>query len=140
MECVPTERVLMANCAEPLADSAAVPNAAEPSDQVTEPVGVPPKVVDTTAPSVTLCPKSDGLRLELAAVVLVATLTICCTDGDVLVTRLASPLYFAVREWVPTDSEETGICAELEDSATVPRTVAPSKNVSVPVAVPPNAD
>src|SRR6267154_1201146 len=119
MECAPTERVLMANCAEPLADSAAVPNAAEPSDQVTEPVGVPPKVVDTTAPSVTLCPKLDGLRLELAAVVLVATLTICCTDGDVLVTRLASP--FAVREWVPTDSEETGICAELEDSATVPR-------------------
>ena len=64
-------------------------------------------------------------------------LTVCVTGGEVLVVKFPSPLYTAVRLWVPTLNDEIGNVATPEAfSVTVPRVVAPSLNVTVPVGVP----
>ena len=75
-----------------------VPIGVAPSLKVTVPVGVPvPGAVGVTvAVKVTDWPKTEGLTEETPAVVVPALLTVCVKLGEVLVLKLASPLYTAV--------------------------------------------
>jgi hypothetical protein len=64
--------------------------------------------------------------------------TIWSRAGEVLALRLTSPEYSAVIEWVPT--ERLAVVREARPDAfsvAVPRLVAPSRNVTVPVGTPP---
>jgi ribosomal protein L11 len=137
MECVPTLRVDRASEAVP-ALSVAVPIEVAPSKNVTAPVGVPPVLV-TVVESVTDCPDVDGFADDVGALVVVVALFTVCESAvaDVLVANDALPLYVAVIECVPTDKLETASEAEPLLSVAVPIEVAPSKNVTVPVGVPP---
>ena len=56
---------------------------------------------------------------------------------DVLAVKLVSPLYFAVMECDPADKLASESCAALLETVAVPKDVVPSKNVTVPVGVPP---
>jgi hypothetical protein len=53
--------------------------------------------------------------------------------------KLLSPLYFAVTECEPTDKLDKESWAALLETAAVPKDVVPSRNVTVPVALPPKA-
>ena len=64
-------------------------------------------------------------------------MTVCVTAADVLAVKLVSPLYFAVMECEPTDKLDSESWAMLLETVAVPKEVAPSKNVTVPVVVPP---
>lgn len=66
-----------------------------------------------------------------------ARLTVCVRGTDVLAEKLLSPLYFAVMECEPTDKVDNESWAVLLETVAMPREVVPSKNVTVPVAVPP---
>jgi hypothetical protein len=59
---------------------------------------------------------------------------------EVLAEKAPSPLYAAVIECVPAASELTESDARPLASATLPITVAPSRNWTLPVGVPPAAD
>ena len=54
-----------------------------------------------------------------------------------LAVKLLSPLYFAVMECVPTDKLDSESCAMLLETVAVPKDVVPSRNVTLPVTVPP---
>src|SRR5437773_1798942 len=74
----------------------------------TLPVGVPaPGAIGLmVAVNVTDWPNTEGLAEALTVVVVLALLTVCVTFGDVLVRKLASPLYTAVIVWLPTERVE----------------------------------
>jgi hypothetical protein len=57
--------------------------------------------------------------------------------ADVLAVKLPSPLYLAVIECEPTDKLDSESWAVLLETAAVPKEVVPSRNVTVPVTVPP---
>src|SRR4030088_574961 len=75
-----------------------------PSWKVTVPVGVPEPggLAVTVAVKVTLCPETDGLTEELSAVVVGSWFTAWVRAAEVLVSKLASPLYMAVMLCEPT--------------------------------------
>jgi len=57
----------------------------------------------------------------------------------VLPEKVASPLYLAVIEWVPTDKPavlEVQVKGAAAGNVQVPIVAAPSRNVTVPVGVP----
>ena len=60
-------------------------------------------------------------------------LTVCVNADEVLPAKFASPEYLAVMECEPTASEEIASCALEFDKLEVPRAVAPSKKITVPV-------
>ena len=124
------------NCALPPADKLLVARAFEPSTNVTVPVGVPLADGCTAAVKVMDSPKAAGLRLEATVVAVVARVTVCVRGTDMLAEKLLSPLYFAVMECEPTDKLDSESCAALVETEAVPKEVVPSKNVTVPVAVP----
>ena len=62
---------------------------------------------------------------------------VCVTAIDALAVKLPSPLYLAVMECEPTDKLDSGSWAVLLETAAVPKEVVPSRNVTVPVTVPP---
>ena len=65
-----------------------------PSKKVTLPVGVPApgKTGTTAAVRVTACPNTDGFRLELTLVVVIALFTTCTNAEEVaLAMKLPSP-------------------------------------------------
>src|SRR5262249_19235516 len=102
----------------------------------TVPVSVPAGVGVTVAVNVTDCPTLAGLSEEVSAVVVVP-LTVCVRAADVLAAKLASPLYTAVIEWLPRVSVAVANVAVPEAlSVTALSVVAPSLNVTLPVAVP----
>jgi hypothetical protein len=70
-------------------------------------------------------------------VVVVAWLTVSVTAVDVLAVKLPSPLYFAVMECEPTDKLDSESWAILLETEQAPKEVVPSRNVTVPVTVPP---
>jgi hypothetical protein len=70
-------------------------------------------------------------------VVVVAWLTVSVTAVDALAVKLPSPLYFAVMECKPTDKLDSESWAILLETEAVPKDVVPSRNVTVPVGVPP---
>ena len=112
-----------------------VPRVVAPSVNVTGPVGVPMDDV-TIAVKVTADPKADGFRLELSAVAVGATFTVWVTAGAVLAPKPLAPEYPAITVWVPTVRFETLMLAWPSARVWVPRVVAPSVNVTVPVGVP----
>ena len=64
---------------------------------------------------------------------------VCDKALEVLAVVLASPLYAAVRECEPAPRVETESWPELFVRLMVPRSVAPSENETLPLAVPPKA-
>jgi hypothetical protein len=60
--------------------------------------------------------------------------TVSGIAAEVLPEKFVSPLYWAVMAWVPTESVETVICAELLDTLAKPRGVELSKKITAPVA------
>src|SRR6266436_1148333 len=64
---------------------------------------------------------------------------VCVREADVLAVKLLSPLYFAVMECEPTGKLESESWAALLETVTVPKDVLPSRNVTVPVGLPPKA-
>lgn len=80
------------------------------------------------------------MTLEASVVVVLAVLTVSTRAPDVLPVKFPSPLYFAVIECVPPRSGETLSCALLLETVADPSDVAPSKNVTLPVALPPLID
>jgi hypothetical protein len=134
----------MLSVADPPTTTAAVPRVAVPSLKVTVPVAVPAPVgAPSVAVKVTVCPTTEGDGVAFTVVVVAVLLTTCEYAGEVLVAKLASPLYTAVIECVPNASGVVlvafGILRVADPPATtlaVPRVAAPSLNVTVPVAVP----
>src|SRR5438045_3380855 len=98
------------------------------------PVGAPLADGWMATLNVTDCPNIAGFRLDATVAVAVAPLMICVTGTDVLAEKLPSPLYFAVMECDPADRLASESCAELLETVAAPKDVAPSRNVTVPVA------
>lgn len=71
--------------------TAAVPRFVVPLLNVTSPRGVPAYCGDTVAVSVIACPRVDGFKDELNAVVVVACLINWLTAVDVLLAYVESP-------------------------------------------------
>ena len=109
----------------------AVPSNVVPSKNFTVPVAVDGL---TVAVKVTLCLRFDGLLFEVSAVVVLALFTVCESVGDVLPENEASPPYTAVIECEPAARDEVEKLAVPPATVDVPRVVAPSLNVTVPVA------
>jgi hypothetical protein len=63
----------------------------------------------------------------------VGTFTVWISAAEVLAALLGSPLYCAVREWVPTASEEIVKLAMPAASVPVPISEPPSNRVTDPV-------
>jgi hypothetical protein len=150
MECVPIASGVifvafgMFKVAEPPATTVEVPRVVAPSLNVTEPVAVPaPVAAPRVAVKVTVCPTTEGDGVETTVVVVPVLLTTCEYAAEVLPAKLPSPLYTAVMECVPPASGVVfvafGMLSVADPPATtveVPIVVAPSLNVTVPVAVP----
>ena len=66
-------------------------------------------------------------------------MTVCVRAAEVVPEKFASPLYLAVIECEPVDKLDTDSCAALLETVAVPKDVAPSRKVIVPVALPPKA-
>ena len=111
---------------------AAVPRELTPSKNCTVPVG--PEEGLTVAVNVTCCPEPDGFNDDATTVVVLAALTVCVREGDVLPVKFASPLYLALMECAPTVRADVVSDALPPFKAAVPREFAPSKNCTVPVA------
>jgi hypothetical protein len=91
----------------------------------------------TVAVKVTGSPWADGLLFETRVVVVDALLTVWVIGLDVLLWKLASPPYVAVRVWVPTLNPEMVSDPLPLVIVDVPSKIVPSKNETVPVGVPP---
>jgi len=90
---------------------------------------------DTVAVKVTGCPVRAGLSLDVNVIVVAALFTVCESGGDVLPVWEPSPLYCAVMECVPTASVDVeNVATLLPFSVDEPSVMAPSMNVTVPVA------
>ena len=74
-----------------------------------------------------------------AVVVVGVGLTVTVCELEVLMEKLESPLYFAVMEWLATESAEEVNWAEPLEMETAPSAVDPSRKVIVPVGEPPKA-
>ena len=107
-----------------------------PSRNVTVPVVVPPADGATTAVNTMAWPRLDGFMFAETVVVVTDGLTVSMTEAEVLPANFVSPLYCAVSVCEPKESVGTEICARLFETFAVPSDVAPSKNVTVPVADP----
>ena len=116
--------------------SVPVPSSVAPSLNVTVPVGVPVVADFTVAVKVTAWPNADGFAEETTEVVEAAWFTACDNAGEVLPAKLASPLYTAVMECVPTVSVDVVNAAFPALSVPVPSVAVPFLNVTVPVGVP----
>src|SRR5436190_9383648 len=132
--------------AVPAASSATTPNTVDPSLKVMLPVGMPELPVGVTwAVNVTACPAAAGLRLDASDVLVAAGVgagfTVCDSAGEVLGADPESPPYSAVSECVPAARADVVKAARPDASrAEVPSTVAPSRNVTVPVGAAPEED
>jgi hypothetical protein len=132
-EWVPAVRVEVANAAAPL-DIVTVLRVAAPSLNVILPVAV---VGITMAFIVTCWPVTAGLGRAAIPVVVVAfaAATVTVTMADVLPLKARSPLYTAVREWLP--AVRVAVANEADPLLRVPGPSAavPSLKVTMPVAV-----
>src|SRR4051794_40415785 len=98
----------------------------------------PGETTATFAVNVMGGPAMDGLLEEMSVVVVEALLTVCEVTLDVLAPKLASPEYLMVIACVPTlsaDVEKLDWPAPF--SVVEARAAAPSRNVTVPLGVPP---
>ena len=117
--------------ADPAVIVTAVPRGEVPSRNCTVPVaegGV------TAAVNVTAWPAIEELTEELTVTPAVTLLTVCAKAAEVLALELASPLYAAVMECVPTAGLVLVKRAEPALTGTgLPKGVEPSENWTVPV-------
>src|SRR3989441_2175860 len=114
------------------------PSTVAPSRKVPVPVGTPAVEV-TVALRVTACPVVEGFGVEVRVVVVAAAagaFTTWVTTAEVLAANVALPPYAAVSGWLPAASVEVESDALPLTSGAVPSTVAPSRNVTVPVGTP----
>jgi hypothetical protein len=118
--------------------SVEVPRGVAPSKNVTVPVGVPAPGVTTAivAVRVLACPNTDGSGVEVSVAVVEAWFTVWVSTGEVEPVKPASPLYTAVSACDPTLNDDVVNDAAPPASVEVPRGVAPSKKLTVPVGVP----
>jgi hypothetical protein len=65
-----------------------------------------------------------------------ALFTVCSRLAEVLLLKLASPAYETVMVWAVTDNGDVVKVALPLDRLAVPKVVAPSRKVTVPVGVP----
>src|SRR6202171_1559498 len=126
--------------ATPLPFSVPLPSVVVPSRKVTVPVGVPEVLDVIVAVNVTGAPlDAEAAELTKAVVVAVAAagVMVSITAAEVLTAKFALALYLAVIECVPTVSVDVAkVATPLPFSVPVPRVVAPSRKVTVPVGVP----
>jgi hypothetical protein len=113
----------------------AVPNTVVRFWNVTVPVGVPLAEL-TVAVNVTAWPDVEGLGEEVSVVVLAIFFTTWLKFGEVLVAKVASPLYTALIKYEPAASAEVVKVAVPPLIGAVPSTVVDLRNVIVPVGVP----
>jgi hypothetical protein len=107
-----------------------------PSVTVTTPVGVPAPGGFTVTVKVigTLCPVTDGSGRSLVIVVVVlAGLTVCPTDAEVLPVKFASPPYCAVSVFAPMVLKAM---LQLVAGKVATQDCTPSVTVTTPVGVP----
>lgn len=132
-EWVPAERVEVVKTAVLLL-SAWLPRVFVPSRKVTFPVAA---AGETVAVRVTVWPKPEDVGATVSVVVVWVRPTDTVTGGEVLVRKLASPPYTAVKEWLPLARDDVVVVALPFASATGgPSAVVPSKKVTVPVTTP----
>ena len=139
-EWVPTVSVDVVNVAIALLFKAPLPSEAVPSRNVTIPVGIPEVGEVTVAVNVTGLPL-DAEVAELTNATTVGAVTsgvmVSITAVEVLLAKLALPVYLHVIECVPTASVEVvKEAAPLVFSVPTPRVAAPSRKVTAPVGVP----
>ena len=115
-------------------DRDTVPRFVEPSKNVTLPVG--DVKAETVAVRVIFCPTVEGLTEDMTCTLEDPLVTSCGNMGDVLVAKLASPLYTAVMLCIPGVNVDMLKLAVPFTNGDVPRVVVPSKNVTVPVGAP----
>jgi hypothetical protein len=133
MECPPTESVEVVNVATPADIDAGGPNGVVPSVKVTVPVAV---AGDTLAVKMTAWLNCDGFNEEVNVTIGMTLTTVCTTGVEMAAVSVASPLYAAVTECVPTERLEV-VSAAAPPRVRVtglPKGVVPSRNVTVPVA------
>src|SRR5205823_1863225 len=119
--------------------SVALPNVLAPSRKMTVPVGVPDPGASaaTVAVKVTAWPNTDGLAEEITVLVLLTWLTVWVMAADMLLPKLVSPPYTAVIGWAPTGKlTVVNVARPMALSVPVPRLMALSRKVTVPVGVP----
>ena len=136
---VPAVRAVVVKVACPAPFRVPLASVEVPSWNVTVPVGVPAPGATalTVAVNVTDWPAAEGFCEEITAVAEPAWLTVWVIDADVLEVKLLSPLYAAVITWLPTPSELVeSVALPVLSRVRVPRLIAPSLKVTVPVAVP----
>src|SRR5260221_10021720 len=98
------------------------------------PAGVPaPAAAVTVAVNVTACPASDGLAEDASVVPVAAGVTVCVSEPLLAVTFVLPP-YVAMMACTPTDTNVTFRLATPPTNVAVPSVVAPSLNVTVPLA------
>src|SRR5689334_8368652 len=137
MECGPTARAVVVKVADPKLREL-VASGVPPSWKTTKPVGVPApgNTAATVAVKVTDWPKTEGVSEVVTVVAVSAWLAVCVTTPEVLVLKLRSPLYRAVSEWEPAESEVLVKETWPAERGRVSSVEAPSFNVTVPVGVP----
>jgi len=142
MRCDPIAKVEVLQLARPLASSDTVASAVEPSLKVTLDVGtpLPGEVAVTVAVNVTCWPNTEVEADELTCVLVAALFTTCgaTVSLPLLFAHPLVPAKLAVIVCEPTGSAEVlkeawpEASMEIDDASTV----APSRNVTVPVGVP----
>ena len=119
--------------------SVAVPRVVVPSLKTTEPVGMVAAGAfeSTAAVNGSIWPDKIVNDGTLAVVVVVAFVTTCTREDDALDLSETSPVYLTESEWVLAIGREvTRVTAPASFKAPVPRMVAPSWKLTVPVGVP----
>src|SRR5262249_29951165 len=124
--------------AVPSRPTVAVPSTTLPSRNVTVPDGAPAPgaTIATVAVKVTAWPVTAGLTDEPRATVVEARLMVSVKAAEVLCVKPPVPAKEAVRTWLPTPSDTFKLAWPLIPTRAVPRTVVPSKKVTVPVGTP----
>lgn len=114
--------------------SVPLPIVLPPSLNVMVPEGALPVTVAVRSVA---APKALGFALEVNTVPETTALTVCVKVADVLGALLTSPLYKAVKLWLPAERLERVRLAAPLDTVAVPMVLVPSLKVTVPVGVGP---
>jgi hypothetical protein len=125
MLCVPAIEKLVMKTAVPVPSSGWTPKAVAPSENTTEPVGVPDAEA-TTAVSETGAPAWAGLGKADNAVLVEWAFTTSAIAADVLGAEFVSPKYVALTLCVPGLRSAVSKTAALLERCTTPRVVVPS--------------
>jgi len=136
MEWVPAPRVELLKLTEPLVSGMLPEIGTLPSKKVTVPVA---DAGATPAVKVSAAPNTEGLAPVLKTTVVAefafGLLMVWVRAVDTAASKVASPLYCAMMEWVPIASVEIVKLADPDERDIAPEMgVPPSMNVTVPVA------